>query len=83
LDNLIGLLESDISRLFLIILSDNPEEDTSPMVELGADICVYGKSSCPMIADLAFAQLRRSTEYNPKFALSNTEHDVFGSVIFS
>jgi len=53
-----------ITFIPVIVLSDNPEQDTSPMVELGADICVYGKGSCPMIADLAFAQLRRFTKYN-------------------
>lgn len=48
----------------VIVLSDNPEKDTSSMVELGADICVSGKGSCSMIANLAFAQMRRYTKYN-------------------
>lgn len=47
------------------------------MVESGADIGVYGKSFCPIIADLTFAQLRRFTEYNQKFAPSSTENDAF------
>lgn len=54
-----------ITLIPVIILSDNPEQDTRPMVELGADICVYGKGSYLMNADLAFAQLRRFTKYNP------------------
>lgn len=48
----------------LIILSDNPEQDSGGMVELGADICVSGKQSKSMVADMVFAQLRRYTEYN-------------------
>lgn len=66
-----------ITLIPVIVLSDNPEQDTSPMVGLGADICVYGKGSCLMIADLAFAQLRRSTEYNQKYAPGNTENPSF------
>ncbi len=48
----------------VIILSDTPEKDVNGMVQLGADMCISGKWPCPMIADLAFAQLRRYTEYN-------------------
>lgn len=48
----------------LIVLSDNPERDSGGMVELGADICVSGKQSQSMVADMVFAQLRRYTEYN-------------------
>lgn len=48
----------------LIVLSDNPEQDSGGMVELGADICVSGKQSQSMVADMVFAQLRRYTEYN-------------------
>lgn len=66
-----------ITFIPVIVLSDNPEQDTSPMVELGADICVYGKGSCPMIADLAFAQLRRSTEYNQKNTKGDTKNAAF------
>lgn len=66
-----------ITFIPVIVLSDNPEQDTSSMVELGADICVYGKGSCPMIADLAFAQLRRFTEYNQKYILDDTENTAF------
>lgn len=48
----------------LIILSDTPEKDTNGMVRLGADMCISGKWPSSMIADLAYAQLRRYTEYN-------------------
>ena len=40
-----------ITRIPVIILSDKPELDTHPMVQLGADICVSGKGSYAMIAD--------------------------------
>ena len=40
-----------ISFIPIIVLSDNPEQDTRPMVQLGADICVSGKGSYPMITD--------------------------------
>ncbi len=66
-----------ITFIPVIVLSDNPEKDTSPMVELGADICVHAKGSCLMIANLVFAQLRRSTEYNQRCAPGNTENDAF------
>lgn len=66
-----------ITYIPVIVLSDNPEQDTNPMMELGADICVYGKGSYPMIAGLAFAQLRRSTEYNQKCIPVNTENPAF------
>lgn len=61
----------------VIVLSDDPEQDTGPMVDFGADICVHAKGSCSIIADLVFAQLRRSTEYNRKLTPDNTENDVF------
>lgn len=48
----------------VIILSDTPEEDAKGMIQIGADICVSGKWPRSMIADLAYAQLRRYTEYN-------------------
>lgn len=48
----------------LIVLSDTPEQDSGGMVELGADICVSGKSSVSVVVDVAFAQFRRYTEYN-------------------
>lgn len=54
----------NISFVPVIILSDTPEEDANGMVQLGADMCISGKWSCSMIADLAYAQLRRYTEYN-------------------
>ena len=48
----------------VIVLSDTPEEDINSVVQLGADMCISGKWPCSMIADLAYAQLRRYTEYN-------------------
>lgn len=53
-----------ITLIPIVILSNNPKQDTHPMIELGADLCVYGKNPCSVIADLSFAQLRRFTEYN-------------------
>jgi len=53
-----------ISFAPLIVLSDTPEKDSFDMVELGADICISGKRSHSMVADVIFAQLRRYTEYN-------------------
>ena len=49
----------------VIILSDTPEKDINGMIQLGADMCISGKWPCSMIADLAYAQLRRYTEYKP------------------
>lgn len=48
----------------VIVLSDTPEDDVWGMVQLGADMCISGKQSYPMIAELAYAQLRRYTQYN-------------------
>lgn len=53
-----------ITFIPIIVLSDTPEQDTHPMVQIGADICVSEKQSGSVIADLAFAQMRRYTEYN-------------------
>lgn len=53
-----------ISFVPVIVLSDTPEEDVQGLVRLGADMCISGKQSYPMIAELAYAQLRRYTEYN-------------------
>lgn len=53
-----------ISFAPVIVLSERPEQDTHPMIELGADICVSSKYPYSLIADLAQAQLRRYTEYN-------------------
>ena len=58
---------ADIRRITfvpVIVLSDTPEEDVRGLVRLGADMCISGKQSYPMIAELAYAQLRRYTEYN-------------------
>ena len=40
------------------------EDAKRGLVRLGADMCISGKRSYPMIAELAYAQLRRYTEYN-------------------
>lgn len=53
-----------ISFVPIIILSETPDEDIKNVVHLGADMCVSGKRPYATIADLAFAQLRRYTEYN-------------------
>ncbi len=48
----------------IIVLSDTPEYDLHPMIQLGADICISNEQAPPLIADLVFSQLRRYTEYN-------------------
>jgi len=53
-----------ITFIPVIVLSDTPEQDIHTMVQLGADICVSVKQPYSVVADLAFAQLRRYTEYN-------------------
>ena len=53
-----------ISFVPVIVLSDTPDENIKDVVYLGADICVSRKRPYATIADLAFAQLRRYTEYN-------------------
>ena len=53
-----------ISFVPIIVLSDTPDEDIKNVVHWGADMCVSGKQPYATIADLAFAQLRRYTEYN-------------------
>lgn len=66
-----------ITFIPMIVLSDNPEQDTSPMVELGADICVYSKGSCLMIANIAIAQLRRSTKYSQCHTSADAKNSSF------
>ena len=66
-----------ITHIPIIILSDNPEQDTRPMVQLGADICVSVKDSYPMIADLVYAQLRRYTQYNNNYTPGDTGNAAF------
>lgn len=70
-----GWLESirHISFVPLVILSDTPEEDMGGMVKLGADICVSNKQPYSTVADVAFAQLRRYTEYNHHMDLRGIE----------
>lgn len=71
LDYLRSIQQSDwltrirqISFAPVVILSDTPEKDVGDMVQLGADMCISGKWPLSMVADLAYAQLRRYTEYN-------------------
>ena len=61
----------------VVILSDNPKQDTRSMIELGADLCVYGKAPYSVIADLSFAQLRRFTEYNQNGIPIDPENTAF------
>lgn len=84
LDYLRNIQQSDwLSRIRrnsfvpVIILSDTPEEDINSMVQLGADMCISGKWPCSLIADLAYAQLRRYTEYNHYSDLSGVEVSAF------
>ena len=48
----------------IIVLSELPERDTKHIIQVGADICIPAQWPCSVIADLAYAQLRRYTEYN-------------------
>ncbi len=48
----------------LIVLSDAPEIDLHPMVQIGVDICAPSKGPYSIIADMALSLLRRYTEYN-------------------
>ena len=56
----------------VIVLSDTPETDCHLAVQLGADICTSSKHPHSMIADLAWVQLRRYTEYNHYISLLET-----------
>lgn len=53
-----------ISFVPVIVLSNTPEQDVNSMVQFGADMCISGKRPYSMIVNLAYAQLRRYTEYN-------------------
>ena len=53
-----------VSFVPLIVLSSTPDQDVNSMVHLGADMCISGKPPLSTIADHAYAQLRRYTEYN-------------------
>ena len=53
-----------ISFVPVIVLSNTPEQDVNSMVQFGADMCISGKHPYSMIVNLAYAQLRRYTEYN-------------------
>lgn len=61
----------------IIVLSDFPEKDVNSVVRFGADICVSGKWPYSVIADLAYAQLRRYTEYNYVSGSSEMEITAF------
>lgn len=66
-----------ISFVPVVVLSDTPEEDVRELVHFGADMCISGKWPCSLIADLAYAQLRRYTEYNHYSDLSGVEVSAF------
>lgn len=61
----------------IIVLSDFPERDINSVVRFGADICISGKWPYSVIADLAYAQLRRYTEYNHSIGLGKIETSAF------
>ena len=61
----------------VIVLSDFPEKDINSVVRFGADICVSGKWPYTVIADLAYAQLRRYTEYNRYHGSGEPETSAF------
>lgn len=62
MDWLIGIRR--ISFVPLIVLSDAPEIDLHPMVQIGVDSCAPSKGPYSIIADMALSLLRRYTEYN-------------------
>lgn len=64
-----------ISFAPIIVLSDTPEQDLVDVVDLGADICISGKQSHAVIAELAHALLRRYTEYN------HYDNPIYGEVV--
>ena len=53
-----------VSFVPLLILSSTPDQDINNMVHLGADMCISVEPPLSTIADHAYAQLRRYTEYN-------------------
>ena len=57
-----------VSFIPLIVLSSAPDQDINNMVRLGADMCISGKPPISAIANHAYAQLRRYTEYNRPLA---------------
>jgi len=52
------------SFLPILALSDTPEQDIGNMVQLGVDMCISAKHPPSVIADSAYALLRRYTKYN-------------------
>lgn len=64
----------NVSRIPVIVLSGTPERDVNNMVLLGADMCISGKRPHAMIADHAYAQLRRYTQYNQDRLAADTEN---------
>ena len=61
----------------IIVLSDFPEKDVNSIVRFGGDMCVSGKWPYSVIADLAYAQLRRYTEYNHGSTSGEIERSAF------
>lgn len=61
-DWLVGIRR--ISFVPVIVLSDAPEIDLHPMVQIGVDSCAPSKGPYSIIADMALSLLRRYTEYN-------------------
>lgn len=47
----------------IVALSPNPEQDANGAVEFGADLCISAEQPS-VVADLAYAQLRRYVAYN-------------------
>lgn len=68
-----------ISYVPLIVLSNTPEQDSSSMVELGADICISGRKAISVLGDIVFAQFRRYTEYNHRNDPRSVETSSFQS----
>lgn len=53
-----------VSFVPLIVLSSTPDQDVKSMVHIGADMCISVGPPFSTIANHAYAQLRRYTEYN-------------------
>jgi len=52
------------SFLPILVLSNAPEQDVGNVVQLGVDMCISAKHPPSVIADFAYALLRRYTKYN-------------------
>ena len=62
-----------VSFVPLIVLSSSPDQDINNMVHLGADMCISVEPPLSTIANHAYAQLRRYTEYNHYADPANAE----------